>query len=107
MAFTGTPTITSLGANIAKITTVTLASGASGTIGANGDTGADIQLPSTQPAITTSFIVVANQEAAGAVSPLAVVTGGSPVRTTIINTDGANATGSLCIFLMRPHSLIS
>ena len=47
MAFTGVANIKSIGPNIVRITGLSLAGQASGIIGLNGDTGADVQLPAS------------------------------------------------------------
>jgi hypothetical protein len=50
MAFTGTPVVEAVGFNIKRITGVTLAAGAQGSVGGPGS-GADIELPVDTPTI--------------------------------------------------------
>jgi len=107
MAFTGTPVVTSLGKHIARITGVSLAASANGTIKASGG-GAN--LPATHPGVSDNSIVIVNHAAAPAAGTpiMSVVKSGTPTDTiTITNHDGANATGALEIFVISPHSLIS
>jgi hypothetical protein len=107
MAWTGTPVVTSLGKNIARITGVSLAAAAGGTIKASGG-GAN--LPSGHPGVSDSSIVIVNHAAAPAAGTpvMSVVKSGTPTDTiTVTNHDGTNATGVLEIWVIAPHSLIS
>lgn len=112
MAFTGAAT-QSGGAFNTKILGLSLAAAASGTIGANGDTGADLQLPAAFGAILGTGVVVkvqVNQVTAGGgagtppeiLSPSAPA--GSPARITITNTS-AFASGNLEIWVEKVHTI--
>lgn len=104
MAFTGTATKTYLGKNIVRITGLSLAAGASGTIG-NYGSGAEVTLQSSYPTITTSTKVeVVKITLAFVVS---IAKGGTPVIATFTNTDGGSATGDLEIWIQNVHSVIA
>ena len=106
MAFTGTANVESAGKSIARISgtggTLTLGNGASGTIKM---TGGDINLPATFPSHATDGLKWArvfcnDQKVTWAYS-------GSPIDTiTLTNTDGANPTSDLVLFVEIPHSVI-
>lgn len=105
MAFTGTATITVLGTRIARLTGISLAAGASGTISGSGGAG-DETLPSSFPALSVNEAMVsAVQVASGATSPIVIAKAGSPAVITVENTDGGNATGGLEIYIEMPHSI--
>ena len=105
MAFTGTA-VKSDGTYTVRITGLTLAASASGTITASGGAG-DVTLPSTFPTFDAdNFIVQINQIAAGATTPI-VVTKDSPFTTiTIANSDAINDTGGLEIFIRHVHTVV-
>lgn len=103
MAFTGTAVVTSLGKNIIRITGLSLASSAAGTITDNGG-GGDAELPTTFPGILVASTKVDIMQDAGALAPLAIV----PVdgTITVTNQDTTNASGALIIDVENPHSLV-
>lgn len=104
MAFTGAGTLTPLGYNQIMITGVSLAAATAGTIGNTADLGADVKLPAGHAPLTVEDVVVVNQVVAGAVQPFTVAKSGSPVRATITNVDGGNASGGLEIWIRKSFS---
>ena len=112
MAFTGTPTVALLGRHVARITGISLAAGASGTITGSAGAG-DAKLPSTfwtntTEGLSTCRVTVAETGAPAAGTPtFRVVKSGSPVDTiTITNNDGANNNTGLEVFVENIHSLV-
>lgn len=117
MAFTGTPTVKQVSDNCVRITGVSLAAGASGTIALHGETGStpDVTLPASFKPIhyvvdeaIVSFqdaLAVEVQCAATGVAtaiPFAVVKSGTTVadfRATITNTHASLATPNLEIYV--------
>lgn len=99
MAFTGTETVSLLGDNITKISGVTLAAGASGTIVDNGETG-DIEMDADAPPIDGDETIVMIM---GDENCYASISGGV---ITITNGDGLNASRSLVIWIQHLHSII-
>ena len=103
MAWAGVAVETDLGANQARIDGISLAGGASGTIG-NAGSGADIELVAGMPAIDADTKIQIDRKSAPA--------GGSPIVywaqaagvLTFTNSDGVNATGTLAIWVNRVHS---
>jgi len=108
MAFTGTAVVVSQGKYAARITGISLAAGANGTITAAGG-GGDVTLPSTHPGISDNTWPVVNHAASPAAgTPLvSVAKSGAPTDTiTLTNEDGVNATGNLEVFIIEPHSIV-
>ena len=105
MAFTGTA-VKAGETYVCRITGLSLATSASGTITANGG-GGDVELPSDFPSFDADkMIVTAFQTASGGLNPIIITKSGSPFDTiTIENTDAANATGALEIFVQYIHSI--
>lgn len=117
MPFTGSATVKSKGKYKARITGLSLAVGAVGTIGLPGDAGADVQLPAgfptevdahaTEDALTMSDVVRANAVAAAANAnglKIRITKGGTPFRISIQNDDATNATPALEILADYDHS---
>jgi len=117
MAWTGTPVVKRVGANSVRITGISLASGASATIGAVG-AGADITLPSTFPNQVPSGLVISDLIEIDTVRPYGA---GGAVAThfhTDISEDGSgrllityrndtgNTSGALDIRVVYQHSLV-
>ena len=117
MAWTGTPTVKRVGKNSVRITGVSVASGATATIGAVG-AGADITLPSDFPNQTPVGLVISDMVEIDILRPYS---GGGAVAThlhTDIAEDGSgrllvtfrndtgNTSGALDIRLMYQHSLV-
>lgn len=96
MSFIGTPTKTLLGAQQTKITGVTLAAGASGTI-TNAGGGGDIELPVKSPTIGTTTRTIVCGDAMCSASR-------SSSTITIKNEDGLNASNDLEIWIDNIHS---
>lgn len=104
MAFTGSATVKQVTQNMVRITGLSLAAAAAGTIGLHGDSGAGVQLPDSfnpKPydafggtvSLADSLEVDLWQAGAGAVAiPVIVAKGGSPFRITLTNaTSGPGA----------------
>ncbi len=118
MAFTGTPTVTSLGKNTVRITGISLAAAASGTIGLTGG-GAGVSLPANFPSAVDAALSAAgltmadgvdvryNRSSSGGTqaSHLTVAKQATPFLITLTNPDGANASGSLEIYVQYLHSI--
>lgn len=112
MAFTGSPTFVGT-KHTQKITGLSLAAASSGTIGSNGDGGADVAMPSAFGSFGASDIVEVSVEqgsAGGGAGVKVEVTQagptGSPLRITLANTHAANASGGLIVWVKRIHTLI-
>ena len=106
MAFTGTAAVVSLGTRQARITDISLAAGASGTITAAGGVG-DVTLPATFPALNEDLCKLQLYQVAiaGTTMPI-VVAKDSPLTTfTITNADAVNATSNLEIYVEMVHSI--
>lgn len=103
MAFTGTPTVTALGINTYKITGVSLAAAANGTITNFGGGGGAV-LPSGAPTIDANTKVDVVATATGSTDILASKSGAT---ITITNDDGAAATGLLEIWVQRIQSIVA
>lgn len=99
MAFTGTPTKTLLGGLITKITGITLAAGASGTI-SNASGGGDIELGSTAPEIDADDTMVHIEGDEMTYSSI------SAGVITVTNGDSLNASRNLVIWVRKLHSII-
>jgi hypothetical protein len=107
MAFTGAAVFANLGSRALLITGLSLAAGADGTLGDNGDATADVQLPATFPAISaTETWTIINEIAGGSLQPITFTIAGPPNQVVINNNDGVNATGGMEIRLINPHSVI-
>jgi hypothetical protein len=115
MAWTGVPVVTSLGKNIVRITGVSLAGLAVGTIGLAGG-GSDIDLPASFPAVavpgtlTMSDLVqvsYVNVDPGGGTESrhVHVEKANTPFVITFTN-DGATATSPVEIYVQYLHSLI-
>lgn len=113
MAFTGTPTVQSLGTNVVRITGLSLAAAAAGTIGLNGGAG-QVSLPSNFPtgaanaALTLADVIeVRFQRGVGGTqaSHIDVTKVASPFLLTLTNPDGANASGPLDIYVQYFHTI--
>ena len=110
MAFTGAATFTNIGRYKTRVTGLSLAGGANGTIGANGDAGADEQLPASQEPLHANYTSVEMNETSvgggGARDNPLIWTRptGSPIRITITNLDAVKATGALDITIAYEHS---
>lgn len=117
MAWTGTPVVKRVGTNSVRITGISIASGATATIGAV-DSGADITLPTSFPSHTPNGLVISDMIEIDVVRPYGA---GSAVAThlhTNIAEDGSgrllvtfrndtgNTSGDLDIRLMYQHSLV-
>jgi len=119
MAFTGTPVVQQITDQTVRITGLSLALSASGTIGLFGDGGAGVQLPESfkpnpysapagygpatdgvlsQADVVDASVVIADAASALA-KPVGVTKGGSPFRVTVTNPDGTNASGALEIWV--------
>ena len=106
MAFSGTAVVTAVGKDVIRITGLSLALAAAGTISNTGG-GGDAVLPSTFLTLTgneSKVLISVNQIAAGAVTPLIWANAGGTI--TVTNTDGANATGGLIITITIPQTRI-
>lgn len=114
MAFTGTPTVTSLGTLVVRVTGVSLAASASGTIGLPGG-GSNVSLPSNFPTTPDAgagtltmldLVDVRFQRATGGTqaSFLNVAKTNSPFVITISNPDVTNASGPLEIYVQYFYS---
>lgn len=106
MAFTGTAAVVSLGTRQARITNVSLAAGASGTITAAGGAG-DATLPATFPALDVNSCKIQFYQTAiaGTTVPM-VLAKDTPLTTiTITNADAVNATSDLEIYVEMVHSI--
>ncbi len=111
MAFTGTPVVTQLSDSICRVTGVSLAGAATGTIGIHGS-GAQVELPAAfQPKttvyngapvpLTASIDATAKVAASGVTTevPIEVTKSGSGgFTTTFTNTTTATASGTLEIY---------
>ena len=107
MAFTGTGVNASYGTRQVRITGLSLASGATGTIGNNGS-GADHELPTNFPTLAVNVKAHVNYEAPNAGIEMGITkAAGPPVLVNLRNHDGVNATGNLEIILEMPHSIPS
>lgn len=120
MAFTGTATVKSLGKHVARITGLSLASGAGGTVGLPGDSGADVQLPTGFPAEVDASAALAGLTMSDLVQAYYVNDGesggnesrhvhvvkddGPPFRITYSNDHGSQATSALEIWVQYWHS---
>ncbi len=111
MAFTGTPVVTSLGKNIVRITGLSLAAAAAGTIGLAGGAG-QVSLPSSFPSSVdaqaqanglsmTDMVELRFQRGVGGTqaAKLNVDKAAAPFLLTITNPDGANVSGPLDIYV--------
>ena len=99
MAFTGTPTKSLLGALITKITGLTLAAGASGTI-SNVSGGGDVELGATAPQIDADDTQVHIE---GDEMTYSSITDGV---ITVTNGDSIYASRNLVIWINKLHSII-
>lgn len=101
MAWTGAGVNAAMGSTLVRISGLSLAAGATGTIGMNGDAGADHTLPAGFALSATLTFSHVQPLAAGAyLNPLIVTPAtGAPLRITVTNQDGANATGNLDILV--------
>lgn len=99
MAWTGAATTTKRSIGLATITGLSLAAGANGTIGDNGDAGAGVQLPAGMlPLSEYSSVIIEDPTSVGSNN---VSFGGSPVRATITNNN-AVGTGALVLKVICP-----
>lgn len=91
MAFTGTATVTPISKTINKISDVSLAGGATGTISNNGG-GGDATLPANAAAINdnTKVTIMCDNKCYASINTGVI---------TITNSDGSNASNSLVIFI--------
>ena len=105
MAFTGTAVITSLGKHCVRITGLSLAAGASGTIGESTDTGADENLPSNFPALNADYTWVNVVDAGSGLGVINHSKGGSPLRITLTNNNAATS-GTMEIQIQDKSSII-
>ena len=108
MAFTGAATFTNIGRHKTRVTGLSLAAGAAGTIGANGDATADEQLPASQEPLHANYTsVYVNETTAGGTRDNPLIwtrPTGSPIQITITNTDAAKASGALDITIAYEHT---
>lgn len=117
MAFTGVPSFRVIGPNIVRILGLSVAGGASGTIGLNGDSGVDVQLPATfnpqtpppGAALDLTDLIecrIHPDDAGGAQAAHWHQTQtASPFRITLTN-DLVNPTGGLDIYIQYFHSMV-
>lgn len=114
MAFTGSATVTSLGTLVVRITGLSLAASASGTVGLTGG-GSNVSLPTNFPStpdagagsLTMADLVdVRFQRATGGTqaSFLDVSKTATPFVITITNPDAVNASGPLEIYVQYFYS---
>lgn len=107
MAFTGAAVFTKISDRLVRVTGLSLALGASGTIGLFGDATADENLPDDfnpipqgDLTLSDSIDCTAKFTAAGAGTPnLSISKAEGPFQITIDNNDGANATADLEIYV--------
>jgi hypothetical protein len=109
MAFTGAAVQVVVADDLVRITGLSLAAGAAGTIGLNGDATADVELPddfnptpygaiTLSDAIQCYAVPIDAQSAAGGSSPLITKAEG-PFQITITNQDGATASSEFEIWV--------
>lgn len=119
MAFTGVASVVELGPNTVLIVgSLTLAAGATGTIGLDGDSGADVQLPKSfdsvpidkrVPAAAAGFSLLQVCRVTVDVGPNESTTNDIRIQITstrieITNRDADQDTGLLRIYVTFPHS---
>lgn len=111
MAFTGAPVFQKVSDRVMRVTGLSLAAGAAGVFGLNGDAGAEIELPADYKPVAyadvdlAESVEVAVHKAATSAAALDLIVAkapGPPFRVTVTNDDGVNATGAL-EFYFRFH----
>lgn len=113
MAFTGTPVVTQISDAKVRITGVSLAAGASGTVGLNGDATAEVELPDafnpkvydyngTDVPLAASLQVwcVPVSDVANFAIPIRIVKAGTPFQITFTNDEAAVASAELEIYIV-------
>ena len=116
MAWTGAPTVVAIDHFAARITGISLAAGAAGTISLNGG-GGNIELPADLPStaptdpvgLTMADVVQVSYlhtAAATNADHMHVVKTNAPFLITFTNDDGAAATGALEIYVVFLKSLM-
>jgi hypothetical protein len=103
MPFTGTPVVTDVGQNIKRITGLTLAASAVGTISNDGG-GGDATLPEGAETIDENTEVVVQQSTGGALAPFVISEAAGVISVT--NQDTTNASGALVILVKNQHTMI-
>ncbi len=111
MAFTGTAVVTQITDRKVRITGLSLAGDATGTIGLNGDSGAGVQLPDSfnpkpttyngNPVSLADAIEVTQQPVTDVTTPvpISVTKGGTPFRITMHNDTAATAGPEIEIYV--------
>ena len=112
MAFTGVAVVQQISDQKVRITGLSLAGAAVGTIGLFGDVGADVQLPDAfNPEPYQAFGALVGLDdslevsfwraaaAGGGASTIFVTKGGVPFRITMTNADAQNATSEVEIYV--------
>lgn len=118
MAFGGSITVTSLGANLVRINGPTLAAGANGTIGLNGS-GAGIELPASFPSGVDSQasalglgmvdlveVRLHRHSAGGAEATHIHVDQAETPFTLTLSNDTANGSGTMEVYVQYHHSRV-